>query len=95
EFETDKANSLINTVNVIKRIESIGDDDEAKEMAYAWQLWTESQVAKEIERLDREAGLGVEEWVFVDACLVAAAGSGMAAVTMKRYGGEASRIVRA
>ena len=82
-------------MNVIKQIEGIEHDDEAKGMAYTWQSWTENQVLKEVERMDKEAGFGVEEWVFVDACLVAAAWSVMAPVTMARYGGEAATIVKA
>ena len=81
---------MINVVHVIKEINDV-DDVAAKSMAYAWQLWTENQIGKELEAM-RDSALSPEEWEFVDAALIAAAGDTFTSVVMSRYGGEGTRV---
>ena len=83
---------MINVVHVIKTIEQVGDDEAAKSMAYARLLWTENELIKELDALKRQEALSLEEWKFVEAALVAAAGNTFTSVVMSRYGGKGARI---
>lgn len=78
---------MINVVHVIAQTEGLGDE-QAKFMAYAWQLWTENQISEEIQRLHDGGTLDLEEWAFVDACMLAASGSLLTSAVLPRYGGE-------
>ncbi|KAI4200162.1 MAG: hypothetical protein LQ350_004123 [Teloschistes chrysophthalmus] len=91
-FEKGDAAAMINVVHVIAQKEGLGNE-QAKCMAYAWQLWTENQISEEIKRLHDGSLLDLEEWAFVDACLLAASGNLLTSVVIPRYGGE--RIKRA
>ncbi|KAL8706577.1 MAG: hypothetical protein Q9201_000390 [Fulgogasparrea decipioides] len=90
-YENGDADAMINVVHVIAKTEGLADE-QAKCMAYAWQLWTESRIIEELDELDKKGDLSLEEWAFVDACLVAAAGNLLAAVVMVRYGGHKTRV---
>ena len=95
-FESGKAKSLINIVSVIMKLERV-EEAVAKSMAYAWQLCMENEIRMDLEELrkKKEEGkdeLGVEEWRFIDAWLLVAAGNLFTSVVMSRYGGEGARI---
>lgn len=64
------------------------EDEHAKLMAYAWQLWTESRLADEMNRLHEQGLMDLEEWAWVDACLLAASGNVLTSVVSARYGGR-------
>ncbi|KAL8764459.1 MAG: hypothetical protein Q9203_007102 [Teloschistes exilis] len=85
--EIDEAETLINVVDVIASTGGL-QDEHAKGMAYAWQLWTESRILEEMDRLHDQGLLDLEEWALVDACLLAAAGNVLTSVVIARYGGE-------
>ena len=82
---------MINLVHVIVKVDRI-EAMAAKSMAYAWQLCTENEILKELEELKRHDELSVEDWEFLDACLVAASGNLLTSVVISRYGGEDARI---
>ena len=103
-FESGKAKSLINIVSVIMKIERV-EEVVAKSMAYAWQLSMENEILKDLEELKKKKTeeekmqrneLSVEEeeedWRFIDAWLLVAAGNLLTSVVMSRYGGEGARI---
>ena len=91
QFQTGKVAAMINVVHVITKVDRM-DDMEAKSMAYAWQLWTENRIIRELEEMKRQDDLSLEEWRFADACLVAAAGNLLTSIVISRYGGEKARI---
>ncbi|KAL8978224.1 MAG: hypothetical protein Q9205_006148, partial [Flavoplaca limonia] len=92
-FESGKASSVINLVDVIMQQERL-EAEPAKAMAYAWQLFTEEAIRRDLNRLKESGMMGQEEWRFVDACLGAARGNLFTSVVIKRYGGEGARIDR-
>lgn len=82
---------MINLVHVIAKVDRM-EETAAKSMAYAWQLCTENEILKELEELKRRDEMSVEDWNFVDACLLAASGNLLTSVVFSRYGGEDARI---
>lgn len=95
-FESGKAKSLINIVAVIMKLERV-EEVVAKSMAYAWQLCMENGILRDLEdlkktRWDEMSVEEVEDWRFIDAWLLVAAGNLLTSVVMSRYGGEAARI---
>ena len=96
-FESGKAKSLINIVSVIMKLERV-DEVVAKSMAYAWQLCMENEILKDLEGLRKKrlcnelSSEEEEEWRFIDAWLLVAAGNLLTSVVMSRYGGEGARI---
>ena len=82
---------MINVVHVITKIDRM-DDMEAKSIAYAWRLWTENKILRELEEMKRQDDLSLEEWRFANAGLVAAAGNLLTSVVISRYGGGNARI---
>ncbi|KAL8996243.1 MAG: hypothetical protein Q9169_004221 [Polycauliona sp. 2 TL-2023] len=92
-YESGKATAIINTVHVIMQQERLEDVDAAKSIAYAWQLFTEDAVRRDLEALREDERIGDEEWKFVEACLGIAKGNLLTSVVMRRYGGEGARVV--
>ena len=97
-FESGQAKSLINIVSVIMKLERV-DEAMAKSMAYAWQLCMENEILKDLEELKKKMRQcsepsfeQEEEWRFIDAWLLVAAGNLFTSVVMSRYGGEGARI---
>ena len=82
---------MINLVQVIMKVDRL-DAMAAKSMAYAWQLYTENEIVEELRGLKRRNELSVEDWRFLDACLMAASGNLLTSVVVSRYGGEDARI---
>ena len=82
---------MINLVQVIMKVDRI-EAMAAKSMAYAWQLYTENEILKELRALKRSNRLSVEDWRLLDACLLAASGNLLTSVVISRYGGEDARI---
>lgn len=82
---------MINLVQVIMKVDRI-EAMAAKSMAYAWQLYTENDILKELRVLKRSNRLSVEDWRLLDACLLAASGNLLTSVVISRYGGEDGRI---
>ena len=78
-------------VHVIKKLNRT-DDEAAKSLAYALQLWTENEILKELKAMKHKNDLSPDEWRFVDACLVAAAGNLFTSIVISRYGGEKARL---
>ena len=90
-YETRETTSMINLVQVIMKVDRM-DATAAKSMAYAWQLYTENEIIKELRELKRRDEISVEDWRFLDACLMAASGNMLTCVVISRYGGEDARI---
>jgi len=90
-FQTDRAASMINLVHVIMRVDRV-EEAIAKSLAYAWQLCTENEILRELEDMKKRNELDLEDWRFIDACLVAASGNLLTSVVISRYGGEGARI---
>lgn len=90
-FESGKASCVINVVDLIMQQERL-EAEPAKAMAYAWQLFTEDAIRRDLDRLKESGVIGEEEWRFVDACLGAARGNLLTSVVIKRYGGEGARV---
>ncbi|KAL9029777.1 MAG: hypothetical protein Q9196_002019 [Gyalolechia fulgens] len=90
-FDSGKSRSMINIVDVIISLESL-EANAAKSIAYAWQLLTENQILDQLEDLKMNSRLDMEEWNFVNACLLAASGNLLSSVVMSRYGGEDARV---
>ena len=90
-FETGRASSMINLVHVIMKVDRM-DAIAAKSIAYAWQLYTENEIIEELRVLKRRNELSVEDWRFLDACLMAASGNLLTSVVILRYGGEGARV---
>lgn len=82
---------MINIVHVIMKVERM-EAAIAKSMAYAWQLCTENEILGELEELKRRNELTIEDWRFIEACLLAASGNLLTSVVISRYGGEDARI---
>lgn len=91
-FDDGSSKDLINIVDVIQRILSLADTESAKTMAYAYQLQTEAWLIEELQRLKEEEDLDVEQWNYLEATYVCAAGNAFFSMTSSRYGGEAARI---
>ncbi|KAG8525255.1 uncharacterized protein KY384_008899 [Bacidia gigantensis] len=90
-FESGKATAMINVVEVIMRVERV-DVAQAKALAYAWQLYTEDEILRELKKLKESTVLGDEDWRLVDACLLANTGNVIVWAILARYGGEQARI---
>ena len=70
-------------------------DEQAKCIAYAWQLSIENQVIQELKQIESADELNSEEREFLCACLTAAGGNVFSAIVMARYGGEQTRLASA
>ena len=92
DFDNASSKYLINIVDVIQHILSLADTDSAKAMAYAYQLQTEAGLVEELQRLKDHEDLDVEQWQYLEATYVCAAGNTFFSMTSSRYGGEAARI---
>ncbi|KAI9816264.1 MAG: hypothetical protein M1827_001865 [Pycnora praestabilis] len=92
QYESGKATHMINIVDVIMRVKLLRDEVAAKGVAYAFQLEAENDILSELKNMKERDDLDLEEWKFVDACLVAAAGNLFTSVVISRYGGEKARI---
>lgn len=92
QFRDGKATEMINLVHTIMQVYRVDEAAPAKSIAYSWQLWTENEILKELERLKAEGDLSIEEWRLIDGCLVAASGNLLTSIVIGRYGGERKRI---
>ena len=90
-FETGQATSMINVVDVIMKLERL-QAKEAKVLAFAWQLFIENELLRELEDLKARDELSVEDWGFIDGCLLMTSGNLITSLFVARYGGEAARI---
>lgn len=70
-----------NIVEVIMRVEDEGEKG-AKSVAYAWQLFLENDILEELQTLKKLNELSTEEWRFVEACIIAAAGRLFGAIVL-------------
>ena len=91
DFESGKAAHMINLVRVIMDLNKI-DATLAKSMTYNLQLSAESDVADEIEALERQ-NLSLEEWRFIEACLHASSGNLFTSVIISRYCDDSWKLV--
>ena len=92
DFDNGSSNCLINIVDVIQRVLSLADTDSAKAMAYAYLLQTEAELIEELHRLKDQGDLNAEQWQYLEATYVCAAGNTFFSMTSSRYGGEAAKI---
>lgn len=83
---------MINIVDVVQRIMCLPDVDSAKAMAYAYQLQTEAWMIEELQHLKSEARLEDQEWQYLEATYICAAGHAFFSMTSSRYGGEVARL---
>jgi len=91
-YDCGKSLYLINVVDIMQRLMYLPTVDAAIAMSYAFQLEIECQMDAEIERLTLERTLEEDEWEFLVAALVAAAGNVFVSIVMSRYGGEGTRL---
>jgi len=91
-FDTGKVMHLINTVDMIRRVMCLSDEEAAISQTYALQLQIECQIDTEVERLMATGALDEEEWQFVNGILTALSGNVLSSSVMSRYGGEATRL---
>ena len=92
DFDSGASNDMINIVDVIQKIMSLPDTDSAKAMAYTCQLQTEAWLTDELRRFEKEEQLDLEQWQYLEATYVCAAGNVFFSMTSSRYGGEAARL---
>ncbi|KAL8648625.1 MAG: hypothetical protein Q9210_004880 [Variospora velana] len=90
--ESSDGERIINIVDVIQRVMSLPDVDSAKVMAYAYQLQTEAWMMEELQHLGSEVWLGDQEWQYLEATYICAAGNAFFSMTSSRYGGEIARL---
>lgn len=90
-LQNGETGDMINLVDVIKNVTSLGGTDDAKAVAWSIQLQMEQQMIAELESL-RAQNLTNEEWWFLEAVALTAVGNVMFCMTTSRYGGEAARI---
>lgn len=83
---------LINIVQVIANIEGI-ESSQAKSMAYAWQLFVEDQIMRELKEMESMHKLSLQDWEFVNACLYIPGANMLSSFFVARYGGEKARII--
>lgn len=91
-FDEGKVCYLINAVDVTQRLLSLSSSSEAKRLTYAMQLQVETAIKVEMDRLSASGTLTAEEFEFLDAALVMAAGNVFYSVVSSRYGGEAAKL---
>ena len=83
---------IINVVHVIMGLEDL-DAKGAKFLAYSWQMYMEMEIWDCLKEMkEKGSEITEEEWRFVEACLVCAAGNILTSLVMKRYGGEGAKI---
>ncbi|KAL8880502.1 MAG: hypothetical protein Q9215_003696 [Flavoplaca cf. flavocitrina] len=90
--ESSDGEQIINIVYVVQQVMSLPDVDSAKVMAYAYQLQTEAWMIEELQHLESEMWLGDQEWQYLEATYVCAAGNAFFSMTSSRYGGEVARL---
>lgn len=83
---------LINTVDMIRRVMCLSDEEAAIGQTYALQLQIECQIDAEVERLMVTGALDEEEWRFVNGILTVLSGNVLSCSVMSRYGEEATRL---
>ncbi|KAL9122027.1 MAG: hypothetical protein Q9187_001419 [Circinaria calcarea] len=91
-FECGDTSDMINVVAVIKRLMSLPSHDAAKIASYTYLLQVEAWIMEELEYLAVYEHLTDEEWLFLEACFLSAAGNTFFCMVSARYGGEAARI---
>ena len=92
DFDSGASHDIINVVDVVQQLMSLPDSDSAKTTAYTYQLQTEAWMVQEIQRMDREEQLTSEQWQYLEAVYVCAAGNVFFSMTSSRYGGETARL---
>lgn len=91
-FDQGSSSDLINIVDVVQRLFSLPDIDSSKALAYAYQLQIEAWMREELQNLENREDLDEEQWRYLEATYVCAAGNTFFSMTSERYGGEAARI---
>ena len=91
-FRSGSSKELINIVDVLQKLLSLSRDDDAKAMAYTYQLHTEECLREELDRLSSAGGLTESEWQYLMAVFACAAGNAFYSMISSRYGGESARI---
>lgn len=91
-FDNDASKDIINIVDVVQQIMSVPHAESAKVIAYTYQLQTEAWMVEELQRLMSEEHLEIEQWQYLEATYVCAAGNAFFSMTSSRYGGEAARV---
>ncbi len=92
DFDSGASQDLINIVDIVQQLMSLPDSDSAKATAYTYQLQIEAWMVQEIQRMDREEQLTPEQWQYLEAVYVCAAGNVFFSMTSSRYGGETARL---
>lgn len=92
DFVSGASKDIINIVDVFQHIMSLPHAESAKVMAYTYQLQTETWMVEELQRLRSEEELDNEQWQYLEATYVCAAGNTFFSMTSSRYGGEAARL---
>ena len=92
DFDSGASQDLINIVDIVQQLMSLPDSESAKTTAYTYQLQTEAWMVQEVQRMDREEQLTPEQWQYLEAVYVCAAGNVFFSMTSSRYGGETARL---
>ena len=91
-FKSGSDKEIINIVDVVQKLLSLLNDDDAKMMTYTYQLQTEERMRDELERFASRDELNESQWQYLHAVFVCCAGNAFYSMISSRYGGEAARI---
>lgn len=91
-FKEGSDKEIINIVDVVQKLMSLPNDDDAKVMTYTYQLQTEVHMRDELEKLASRDELNESQWQYLHAVFVCCAGNAFYSMISSRYGGEAARI---
>ncbi|XP_014561346.1 hypothetical protein COCVIDRAFT_33687 [Bipolaris victoriae FI3] len=87
-----KAHYLLNTVEEVRKMCSLDNDEAAKFATLAIQMEIEREMARELSRLDADRETSYAERELLSALVFLAGGNVMCSVIMSRYGGERSAV---
>ena len=92
DFDQGSSSDLINIVDIVSRLFSLPNINSSKALTYTYQLQTEIWMREELQLLEDQAELDAEQWRYLEATYVCAAGNTFFSMTSSRYGGDTARI---
>ncbi|KAF5848286.1 hypothetical protein GGP41_005716 [Bipolaris sorokiniana] len=91
-YANGKAQYLLNTVEEVRKMCSLDNDEAAKFATLAIQMEVERKMARELSRLDADGETSKTEREFLSALVFLAGGNVMCSIIMSRYGGKQSAV---
>lgn len=92
-YDAGKINTMINSVEVTKRLFSLPHERASFAVTYAFQLEIEREMNAEIERLRANNLLSAEEWRYVDGVFYLLTGGFIVNIIASRYGGVGAKLL--